>query len=164
MHRSLDERTHLNLRRAVGFLITAGLMQGCALFYRAPSVEIVGVEVVALGLTSGTAEVVLDVTNEGGRRLDLQGVGYKIEVKDPRDDAGWDTLAEAFHRQELSIPGRETRRVRIPVPFQYSALGTAVRSFLSEGEVPYRLNGEVWLGGSSVELQIPFRTRGVLKP
>ena len=154
----------MNLPRAAGLLLAAGLMQGCALFYRAPSVEIVDVEVVALGLTSGTAEVVLDVTNEGGRQMDIRGVGYKIEVKDPRDDGGWDSLAEGFYRQELSIPGKETRRVRIPVPFQYSALGTAVRSFLSEGEVPYRLNGEVWLGGSSVGLQIPFRTRGVLKP
>ena len=39
-----------------------------------------------------------------------------------------------------------------------------LQSFLSEGEVPYRLRGEVWLGGSSVGLQIPFRSRGRLRP
>lgn len=148
----------------MGLLLVTGFLPGCALFFKAPSVEIVGVDVVALGLTSGTAEVVLDVTNEGGRQMDIQGFLYEIEVQDPRDDGGWASLAEGFYNHELSIPGRETRRVRVPVPFQYSALGAAVRSFLAEGEVPYRLKGEVWIGGSGVGVKIPFRTRGVLKP
>jgi LEA14-like dessication related protein len=164
MSRGLDFESYTRTAVAAGLLLTAGLLQGCALFFKPPAVEIVNVEIVALGLTSGTAEVVLDVTNEGSRQMDLRGFLYEIEVRDPRDEGGWASLAQGFYNQELSIPGRESRRVRVPVPFQYSALGAAVRSFLSEGEVPYRLAGEVWMGGSNVGLQIPFRTRGVLKP
>jgi LEA14-like dessication related protein len=159
-----ETRASVDARKAVGLLLVLGSAQGCALFFKAPAVEIVDVEIVALGLTSGTAEVVMDVTNESGRQMDIRGFLYEIEVKEPRDDGGWSSLAEGFYNHELSIPGRETRRVNVPVPFQYSALGAAVRSFLSEGEVPYRLKGEVWIGGSNVGLQIPFRTRGVLKP
>ena len=54
--------------------------------------------------------------------------------------------------------------MKVPVPFQYSALGVAVQSFLSEGEIPYRLRGEVSIGGSSVGVQIPFRSRGTIRP
>jgi hypothetical protein len=96
--------------------------------------------------------------------MEIRGFLYEIEVKDPREDGGWVSLAEGFFSQELSIPGSETRRVAVPVPFQYAALGAAVRSFLSEGEVPYRLKGEVWIGGAGLGLQIPFRDQGVLRP
>jgi LEA14-like dessication related protein len=154
----------LGVRSALVIVSLSTLFQGCALFYRAPAVEIVDIEILSLGLSSGTAEVVLDVTNEGRRQMEIRGFLYEIEVKDPREDGGWASLAEGFFPQELSIPGSETRRVAVPVPFQYAALGAAVRSFLSEGEVPYRLKGEVWIGGDGLGLQIPFRDQGVLKP
>ncbi len=154
-------------RGLLPFLLLFGLLGsfgGCALFFRAPSVEIVDVKIVSLGLSSGTAEVVLDVSNEGSRQMDISGFLYEIEVRGPADQADWASLAEGFYNEEVVIPGNETQRVRVPVPFQYSALGVALRSFLSEGEVPYRLSGEVWLGGSSVGLQIPFRSRGSIHP
>lgn len=144
--------------------VALSLLGGCALFFKPPSVEIVDVNVISLGLTSGTAEVVLDLTNEGRRQMDIRGFLYEVEVKGNEREEGWTSLAEGFFSEEVSIPGRETRRVKIPVPFQYSALGAAVRSFLAEGEVPYRLRGEVWLGGEGMGLQIPFRDQGVLKP
>jgi len=139
-------------------------IQGCALFYEAPAVEILDVQVVALGLTSGTAEVALEVTNESGRVMEIRGFLYEIEVKGPGEGANWITLAEGFHDQELVIPGRGTEEVLIPVPFQYSALGDAVRSLLSSGEIPYRLKGEIWLGGPTLGMQMPFKHEGVLKP
>jgi hypothetical protein len=124
----------------------------------------VDIQILSLGLTSGTAEVVLDVTNEGGREMRIRGFLYEIEVQGPGEEGGWTSLAEGFFDQQLSIPGRETRRVSVPFPFEYSALGAALRRFLSEGDVPYRLRGEAWFGGSSTGLQIPFRAEGVLKP
>ena len=141
-----------------------GSVQGCALLYQPPAVEIVEVEVVSLGLTSGIAEVALEVTNESGRVMDIRGFLYEIEVMGPDEGARWVTLAEGFHDQTLVIQGRVTEEVRIPVPFEYSALGDAIRSLFSSGEIPYRLKGEVWLGGPTLGLQIPFRHEGVLKP
>lgn len=152
------------IQAVLALFAVAALLQGCALFFRAPAVEIVDVQVVSLGLTSGTAEVVLDVTNSGSRQMDVRGVLYEIEVRGPGEGKDWTSLAEGFHPEEFSIPGHETLRVSVPVPFQYAALGVAVRSFLSQGEVPYRLKGEVWMGGSSAGVQFPFRTQGVLKP
>jgi LEA14-like dessication related protein len=127
-------------------------------------VEIVGVELSSLGLSSGVAEVTLEVTNEGSRELDIRGFLYELEVQDIGEDGDWHKVAEGFFDHALSIPGKEIRTVSVPVPFEYSGLGAALRSFLAEGEVPYRISGEVWIGGSRLGLQIPFRSRGVLQP
>jgi len=152
------------VRKRLGLVVVLGLLQGCALFLKPPEVQIVDVQILSLGLTSGTVEVVLDVTNDGRRQMDIRGFLYEIHVKDSGEDGAWASLAEGFFDQSLSLPGHETRRVQVPVPFEYSALGAALRSFLSRGEVPYRLRGEVWLGGSGGGLQIPFRTEGVIQP
>lgn len=145
-------------------LLFLGALQGCALFFQAPAVRIVGVEVVSLGLSSGTAEVALEVTNQGRSEMRIRGFLYQVQVKSPEDDGDWNDLAEGFHDQALAIPGRESREIRVPVPFQYSALKGAFRRLLSIGDLPYRLTGEVWMGGANLGLQIPFRSEGAFRP
>ncbi len=139
-------------------------LPGCALFFQAPKVRIVGVEVVALGLRSGTAEVTLEVTNRGSRAMSIQGMEYLLEVREPGGGGVWSPLADGSHSDEVLLPGREVKKVALPVPFQYDALGAALRSFLARGEVPYRLSGRVRVGGPGVGVHIPFRSEGVLKP
>lgn len=151
------------LRRLFPLLLLI-VTQGCAMFFEAPRVRIVGVDVTSLGLTSGTAEVSLDVTNRGRREMRIRGFLYALEVRNPEDDGGWSELAEGFHDHALVIPGGESREVRVPVPFQYSALGDAIRRLLSDGDLPYRMKGEVWMGGSNLGLQIPFRSEGTIRP
>ncbi len=147
---------------AGAFLLS--VLQACALLAKPPSVEIVGVEVLELGLRSGRVEVTLDVENDQSRLMEIRGFLYEIQVRGPEDDAEWTILAEGFHTHALEIPGNETRRVAVPVPFQYDALENAVRSLLAQGEIPYRMRGEVWLGGSGLGLQVPFRSSGTLRP
>lgn len=139
-------------------------LQGCAALFTPPSVDVVGVELVTLGLTSGTAEVILDVTNKASRETTIRGLRYNIEVRNPGDGEEWATLSDGFFSEEVLLPGKQTKRVSVPISFEYEAIGAAVRSFLTRGEVPYRLNGDVWLGRSGVGVQVPFRDRGVLKP
>jgi LEA14-like dessication related protein len=159
-----------SIRGSVGtlhalFVASAVLLtQGCASIYSPPSVEIVGVELVAVGLTEGLAEVTLELTNEGLRDLNINGVIYDLEVSTSEEDPEWITLSNGFFDGAVSIPRGRSERVKVPVPFQYEAVGQAVRTFLQRGEVPYRLSGEVWVGGSGVGLQIPFRTEGILPP
>jgi LEA14-like dessication related protein len=146
---------------AVILLVSLG---GCAIFFKAPSVEIVGVQVTSLGISSGTALVELEVTNEQGREMKIRGFLYEVEVRRERDSGSWVPLAEGFSDQNLTIPGHETVSVEVPVPFQYEGIGEALIGLLSAGEVPYRLRGEVWTGGDAAGLQIPFRDEGVIRP
>jgi LEA14-like dessication related protein len=149
-----------------GLLVPALLIgiHGCTLFFRAPSVKIVGVDLVSLGLNSGTAEVSLEVTNQESREMQIRGFLYEIEVGKSREGGGWNQLAEGFHDNPVTIPGGQTVTVKVPVPFEYSAVGEAVRRLLSTGDLPYRMKGEVWLGGGRMGLQIPFRSQGTIRP
>ena len=138
--------------------------QGCALFFQAPAVRIVGVELASLGMNSGTAEVFLEVTNQSRSEMRIRGFLYQIEVGSPQENGAWNSLAEGFHDDPVILPGGESVEVRVPVPFQYAALGDALRRLLSSGDLPYRMKGEVWMGGSNLGLQIPFRSEGTIRP
>jgi LEA14-like dessication related protein len=121
------------------------------------------VELAALGLSSGTAEVTLEVTNEASRGITLSGFLYDLEIRGSEEE-GWVQLAEGFHPQEVALAGDETLEVTVPVTFEYRSLGAAVRGFLSRGEIPYRLTGEVRVGGDTLGMDVPFRTEGILRP
>jgi LEA14-like dessication related protein len=130
-------------------------------------VEIVEVSLVSLGLSSGTASVALDLTNSSSRELTVRGFRYELEVLEALDEGpnrgnGWTRLAGGFYAEELQVPGKATERLVIPVPFEYRALGAALRSFLARGEVPFRLSGEVAVRSWGMTVQVPFRTQGAL--
>ncbi len=144
--------------------LPATTISGCALFFTPPTVEIVGVELVSLGITSGTVAVVLDVTNESSRDLNVLGLFYDLEVRGAEGEGAWDRLVGGEYSEEIVIPGKETQRVRVPVPFEYRALGAAVQSFLARGEVPYRLQGKVSVRGFGTSFDVPFRAEGVIQP
>lgn len=144
--------------------VLAFVALGCASMFTPPRVDVVGVELTAVGLTEGMAEVTLEVTNEGVGNLDIRGILYELEVDTAVEGEEWITLSNGFHEGPISIPKGRTERVKVAVPFEYRTVGEAVRAFLREGEVPYRLSGEVWVGGSGIGLQLPFRTQGILGP
>jgi LEA14-like dessication related protein len=145
-------------------VLSLALAGGCAALFSPPSVEIVGVELVSLGLTSGTAAVTLDLANQGSRKINILGFLYQLEVRDPGGEGGWRKLAGGFHEERIVLPREQVQRVTIPVPFEYRALGAALQSFLTLGEVPYRLEGKVSVEGFGMELEVPFRSEGVVKP
>ncbi len=152
------------LLQSFALAIALVLVGGCAALFSPPSVEIVGVEVVSLGLTSGTAAVTLDLANESSGRIDILGFRYELEVQDSEGDEGWRRLAGGFHSERIILTKDQVQRVTLPVPFEYRALGVALRSYLVQGEVPYRLQGEVSVKGFGMGLDVPFHSEGVLKP
>lgn len=139
----------------------------CALFYQAPEVRIVGLRVASLGITSGTAELELEITNPNSGDVDVRGFRYRLDVRRPSDeeaDDPWTPLGEGYHRTGATLAGGETSRVTVEVPFEYEAVGAAVRAFLREGEVGYRLEGELRIHGGLGEYDVPLRQTGVLSP
>jgi len=136
----------------------------CAALFTPPSVEIVEVALVNLGLTSGTAAVTLDVTNSGSKELNLEEFFYEVSVKNPKGEDAWTRLAGGIHTERIVIPGEEVQRVTVPFPFEYRALGAALQSFLSSGEVPYRVHGRVSVRRFGTSFDVPFRSEGILIP
>lgn len=140
------------------------ILSGCALFFRNPEVRIVDVRVVGLGFTSGTAEVLLEVDNPNRFGLEVRGLDYLLEVGTPSDLERWDTLAVGFHADTVHLPRRSEEQVAIQIPFRYRALGTALTAWMQGGDIPYRIEGELKARGPGGERDLPFRSRGNIRP
>jgi LEA14-like dessication related protein len=155
-------------RRALGALATLVLVgvttASCALFARSPEVTIADVRVVGLGLTGGTAEVLLEVDNPNRFDLEVREFRYLLEVSDPQAPEVWDTLAVGVSADTVRLGGREVTVVPLRIPFRYAAVGTALRAWMQGGGVPYRLEGAVRARGAGVQRDLPFRSRGSLTP
>jgi LEA14-like dessication related protein len=150
--------------RALALLLVLALTGACALFVRSPEVAIADVRVVGLGLTGGTAEVLLEVDNPNRFGLEVREFRYLLEVADPARPDRWDTLAVGVSADTVHLARREVTVVPLRIPFRYSALGTALRAWMGGGDVPYRIEGSVRARGSGIQRDLPFRSQGTLVP
>lgn len=149
----------------LALLLLGGLLPvlgGCALFYRSPEVQILDVRVVDLGLTSGTAEVVLEVDNPNFFQLEVRELEYLLEIEEREDE--WSSLARGSSDEAVTLPRRSTETVTLEIPFSYEALGIAMRSWWNTGEVSYRLEGDLRGRGPTGEMNVPFRAIGRMTP
>lgn len=141
-----------------------GMAAGCALFYENPTVRIAGVRVTGVGLTGATAEIGLEVDNPNGFSLTTTGVSYRLAFQDgevePDRESGWRTIAEGESEEVVTVPGEETSRVTLSVPFRYEDVGRAVESFLQRGELRYRLTGALRVDGPVGGVRVPFDETG----
>jgi LEA14-like dessication related protein len=140
------------------------LLTACSLVFTEPSIRVAGVRVASLGLTSGTAEVVLEVDNPNGYDLEVRGFDYRLQVVDDGAPDGWRELSAGEWPDTVRLPSRDTLQVTIPVPFDYTALGSALNAIMATGGVDYQVSGETRVGGPTGEYHVPFRQRGTLRP
>ncbi|TVP58876.1 MAG: hypothetical protein EA351_02930 [Gemmatimonadales bacterium] len=140
------------------------VLSGCALFYQSPEVRITDMRVVGLGLTSGTAEIDVEVDNPNRFAIEVRGLEYLLEVSDGAARARWDTLATGFSADTVRIARRSTDKVTLQIPFRYQALGVAFRSWLEGGQIPYRIEGEVRARGPGGQRDLPFQSQGQFSP
>jgi LEA14-like dessication related protein len=160
----------MNTRRGVPRRLTPPILAlvlplfigGCAALFRSPTVEIVDVRLVGLGLSSGTAEVTLEVDNPNLFRLEVREFSYLLEIEGSNDR--WTRLAEGSSLERVELPRRSTEEVRLRVPFEYGGLGTALQSWWNTGQVNYRIAGDIRARGPGGERDLPFRARGQMAP
>lgn len=152
-------RTWGRLAAVAGLALLVG---GCSLFYRDPTVRLVDVRVVGLGVTSGTAAVTLEVENPNRFALEVRQFVYLLEV-DEGDDR-WVELARGETVDTVRVGRRTTQEVVLPVPFQYRGAGSAIRAWLESGRITYRFRGELTARAPTRTLTFPVRSEGSLAP
>jgi LEA14-like dessication related protein len=151
-------------RRGLGAALLLWAGAACALFFQAPTIGVAGARVASLGITSGTAEILLDVDNPNRYGLEVRGVDFALAIEDPDSDSGWRELSRGMMADTVALPSGDTVRVVLSVPFEYRAVGLALTSLLSNGSISYRVEGRAVVKGPGGEHDIPFRDRGVLEP
>ena len=139
---------------ATAFALTAA---GCASLgksaFASPKVTFQEMRLNGLGLTGGSLDVVLNVDNPNGFRLDATRMTYKLFI---------DTIAfgEGTVDQRLTVDEKSQTQVRIPVNFTYSGIGAAGRALLNTGTVPYRVQGDLTVATPVGNFTRPYDMNG----
>lgn len=139
---------------AAAFALTA---TSCKTFggqaFAAPKVTLGEMRLNGLGLTGGSLDVVLNVDNPNGYRLDATRMTYKLFI---------DTIpfGQGTLDQKLTVDEKSQTQVRIPVNFTYSGIGAAGRALLNNGTVPYRVTGDLTVATPVGNFTRPYDMNG----
>lgn len=118
-----------------------------------PVVTLKDVKVASLGLNGGNLDVVLNVYNPNGYRLDATRLTYRIQVDST-------PLANGALDNRFTVQNKDSTQIKIPVSFSWSGLGAAGRSIFNTGAVNYRVSGDVTVGSVVGNFTIPFSQTG----
>jgi LEA14-like dessication related protein len=121
--------------------VTAVSLAGCATIsqwtnLQAPQVEVAGIRVASVGLTSGTFDVTLRVNNPNRVTLNGTALTATIDAKDRR-------FAQIDLSRAFTLPTGENVDLVVPVQITWSGAGAAARELIGAGSVPYRIGGRV---------------------
>ena len=139
-------------------------VSGCALFFENPSVSIANVRVLSVTLLGGTAEASLSVVNPNGFTLTAKEVRYRFSFADDQAEGGWRTLTEGESDGVVEVLAKDSAAVRLELPFRFADVGRALGSLLNEGELRYRLDGDVKFDAGIKDVRVPFDRRGSIAP
>jgi LEA14-like dessication related protein len=115
------------------------LAAGCAMFgrgaFQEPVVTLREVKVTGLGVSGGSVDVILQVYNPNGYKMDALKMTYRVDVDSIK-------LGEGALDDRFVVAKRDSSIVRVPVSFTYAGIGVAGRSLISKGTLNYRVRGD----------------------
>lgn len=142
--------------RGAGPLMLCAVLAGCAALGNAlkdPEVELQQVVVRDVGVRGGSLDLLVGVENPNA--FDLRGtevvLGFDVEgthVGDVRYDSDF----------SVNSGGRTT--LTLPLRFEWAGVGSALRSALSAGAVPYEMKGQITLQTPWGAQSVPFTRDG----
>jgi LEA14-like dessication related protein len=146
------------MRRATtaALLATALSTWGCAGMgdlFREPDFRLNRVVVRDLGLTGGSIDLLIDVNNPN--RFDLRGTGLELGF-----DVSGSHLGDARLTNDFAVMKGELTTLTVPLSFEWAGVGSAVRSALGSGEIPYTMKGQATLQTPFGRYSVPFSQEG----
>lgn len=140
----------------VGLLATALSLGGCAGMgdlFREPDFRLTRVIVRDLGLTGGDLDLLIEVDNPN--RFDLRGAALEVGF-----DAAGSHLGDARLTNDFAVMKGEVTTLTVPLRFEWAGVGSAVRSALGSGEIPYSMKGQAILQTPFGRYSVPFSREG----
>ncbi len=135
-------------------VVLAAVTTGCAsLRPQPPTVDFRGVALKDVALSGATIDIVLSVRNPNAFGIDIRRLAYSLYA-----DSTLVGVGQPFDR--LQIPANDSSIVRLPVAFEYRTLGMVVVQLVTQGEVNYRVKGDVTVGTPIGDFNRPFEAAG----
>ena len=118
-----------------------------------PIVELKDVKVRGIGMKGGTLDVVLDVYNPNGYRLDTSGFTYTLWIDTSN-------VATGQINRLVTLETRKKTEVTLPLTFTIKELQNAARAMTDMGSVNYRLVGDLTVSTPAGSFTRPYEGRG----
>ncbi len=144
------------MRRLLALLALFSIT-GCATLARQafapPVVEVKDVKVANIGLTGGTLNVTLSLSNPNEYRIDATRVTYRFFVDTTQ-------IVSGVVDNRLTLENRGVTELVLPVNFGFRELGIAMREYASKGALQYRVVGEFTLATPFGNITRPYSGTG----
>jgi LEA14-like dessication related protein len=104
-------------------------------------------------MSGGSVDILLNVYNPNGFRLDATRMTYRLYV---------DTLplGSGATDSNFSVPKGDSLIVRLPLTFNWAGVGQLGRQLLNTGSVNYRVAGDLTVGSSVGTFTLPYDRTG----
>ncbi len=142
---------------AVTMVVTAGCATLGRRAFSEPVVTFEDVRLRSLGVSGGNIEVVLNVYNPNGFRLDATQLTYNVYADSV-------LLGQGLIDERFTVQSRDSTRVSLPISFNFAGLGAAGRQIWERGSVDYRVRGDVRVGTPAGQFTVPYDRRGQFSP
>ncbi len=146
----------MRLRRAAGLLVLGAALAGCAAVgnaLRDPEVELEQVVVRDVGLRGGSLDLLVGVENPNA--FDLRGTEVELGF-----DVEGSHVGDVRYADEFSVNRGGRTTLTLPLRFEWAGVGSAFRTALSQGDIPYEMKGQIRLQTPWGAQSVPFTREG----
>lgn len=147
------------MKRSPKLVLLLASVTACATLgygnFREPVVTYKDSVITGLGISGGSLEVVLNVYNPNGFRLDGTAMTYRINIDSIPFGNG--TLSDKF-----VVNDKDSTQVRLPLSFTYAGIGQAGRQLIQTGSVQYTVSGDITVSTPLGSFTRPYSGRGRL--
>jgi len=119
----------------------------------APSFTLRGIALQPLSLTEMNILLDLDVQNTNSFNLTLKSFNYKVYLRD--EEIGSGSL-----EKELLIASASTTKIQAPVGAKFKDLNTIMKVVLTDGDLPYKIEGNAEVKTILGSTRFPFTKEG----
>lgn len=143
------------LPRRLGILLLGILLSGCAAMRpEPPEVQLAGLTVSDLSLSHANFLATLSVFNPNSAALDIEALEFALDLGNVRIARG--STAKAF-----SIPAEQTGQASLRLSTSLLDLFRLTRKLRGLQEVPFRITGQVRVGGPGfLWVTVPIKSEG----
>jgi LEA14-like dessication related protein len=111
----------------------------------------------SIGPTGIDFVVTMRAKNPNRMDLNIQAVTAKVTINGSVD-LGTTTISSP-----IALPAGAETPLNVPVSFQWTNLPAIARLGATRRDVPYKLEGNVTVGGSTLSVTLPFTMTGIIK-
>jgi LEA14-like dessication related protein len=139
--------------RLLALVLLSAACSGIGDNFREPDIQLERAILRGVGVTGGNLDLVVKVDNPNNFRLE----GTRLEVG---FDVEGSHLGDITYDDDFTVSENGMTTITLPLRFGWSGVGSAVRTALGYGDLPYEMKGQAELRTPWGRKEVPFTREG----